>query len=342
MTRAQNLKNWLETKSTKYDLDLNNISNASTDASFRSYFRIPSGSHKTLIAMDAPPSHENTQAFIHAGTLLQSVGINTPKILEQDLEQGFLIISDLGQHTYYQLIQDKIDDAQLQTMYRQALDSLVQMQASSTNGLPHYNQELLLSELNLYTQWYVEQHKQIKLSQEQKAVLESAFQSITQHNAKSPQVFVHRDFHSPNLIVNYETENYANPGIIDYQDALLGPITYDIASLVMDARTTWTEGQQLDWAIRYWQKARDAKLPVPEDFAQFHIDYEWMSLQRNLRILGVFTRLSIRDGKHHYLDHIPRVLEYIRQVSTRYNELARLNMLINQIEGIEIKAGYTF
>lgn len=342
MTRTHALKIWLQTKADKYSLDLNNISNASSDASFRSYFRIPSQEHKSLIAMDAPPSHENTLAFIHAGNLLRESGIRVPSILEQDLEQGFLLITDLGQQTYYQIVQNDIDDLQLQTMYRQALKALVQMQTASTNGLPTYNQNLLLEELELFTQWYVGKYKQVELNDTQNKILESAFKLITKHNAKSPMVFVHRDFHSPNLIANPETKDHTNPGIIDYQDALLGPITYDIASLVMDARTTWTEEQQLDWSIRYWQAAREANLPVPADFAQFHIDYEWMSLQRNLRILGVFSRLSIRDNKHHYLDHIPRVLEYIRQVTTRYNELAALNMVINQIEGIEVKAGYTF
>jgi hypothetical protein len=152
-------------------------------------------------------------------------------------------------------------------------------------------------------------------------------------------VLVHRDFHSPNLML---TPPATNPGVIDYQDALAGPISYDIASLVTDARTTWDEAQQLDWAIRYWEKARASGLPVPADFADFHRQYEWISLQRNLRIMGVFSRLSLRDGKHHYLDHMPRVSGYVRQVAARYSAFRPLIRLLDRLQNVQAQQGYTF
>ncbi|XOT96954.1 aminoglycoside phosphotransferase family protein, partial [Alcaligenes pakistanensis] len=165
------------------------------------------------------------------------------------------------------------------------------------------------------------------------------FAQLVQANVQSATVLVHRDFHSPNLMMPLPGQT--EPGVIDYQDALAGPITYDIASLVMDARVTWTEEQQLDWAIRYWQAAMEAGLDVPADFAIFHQQYEWMGLQRNLRILGVFARLSLRDGKHHYLDHMPRLLGYVHQVASRYECFNALLRLLNRLEGRQTILGMT-
>ena len=198
--------------------------------------------------------------------------------------------------------------------------------------------ERLAQELTVFPEWYAQRHCQIELNDTERQTLHDSFTTLIQDNVQQPCVLVHRDFHSPNIMVN----NHGLPGIIDYQDALVGPITYDIASLVMDARTTWEEPQQLDWAIRYWEAAKAARLPVAADFADFHRAYEWMSLQRNLRILGVFARLSYRDGKHHYLDHMPRVNTYVRQVAGRYNAFRPLLRLLDKLENRQVSVGYTF
>ena len=196
--------------------------------------------------------------------------------------------------------------------------------------------ERLMQELTVFPEWYAKHHCQVDLSDAEQQVLHDSFTMLTQDNVQQPSVLVHRDFHSPNIMTG------DRPGIIDYQDALAGPITYDIASLVMDARTTWEEPQQLDWAIRYWEAAKAAGLPIAPDFADFHRAYEWMGLQRNLRILGVFARLSHRDGKHHYLDHMPRVNAYVRQVAGRYNAFRPLLRVLDKLENRETKVGYTF
>lgn len=339
--RDQALMAWLQSQASQHGLDLDCISPASSDASFRRYFRLgtPNG---TVIAMDAPPARENSQPFVDVTHLLQQTGLNVPHILAQDLSQGFLLLTDLGEQTYYQAVQQGLNDARLQSLYRDAIAALVQMQSASATHLPRYDQPRLLDELSLFSDWYVETHRQASLDDSEKETLARTFQMLTEHNAKAATVFVHRDFHSPNLIVHTGPDTHKNPGIIDYQDAVAGPITYDIASLVMDARTTWEEPQQLDWAIRYWQAAREAGLPVDDDFARFHVAYEWMGLQRNLRVLGVFARLSHRDGKHHYLDHMPRVSQYIRQVARRYDVFHPLLRILDRVENVQSVSGYTF
>lgn len=339
--RDQALQAWLESLTETHRLNLQSVSPASTDASFRRYFRIDSA-QGTVIAMDAPPRQEDSHLFVHVTHLLEQTGLNVPDILEQDLDQGFLLLGDLGRQTYYQAIRDGLDDARLQKLYRDAIAALVIQQTASTDGLPRYDQPRLLDELGVFSEWYVKTHRQVVLNDTEQTTLAQAFYTLTTHNAKADTVFVHRDYHSPNLIVHEGPDAHLNPGIIDYQDAVLGPITYDIASLVMDARTTWEEPQQLDWAIRYWEAAKTAGLPVDADFANFHTAYEWMSLQRNLRVLGVFARLSHRDGKHHYLDHIPRVNAYVRQVARRYGPFQPLLRILDKIDDIPVVAGYTF
>lgn len=340
--RTHALDTWLKRLTDTHQLDLQSISPASSDASFRRYFRITSAKHGTVIAMDAPPEQENSQPFVDVTRLLQQVNLNVPDILAQDLDQGFLLLTDLGTQTYFQAVQRPLDDATLQKLYRDAIAALVTLQTANTVTLPRYDEGCLLDELSLFTEWYARVHRQITLDTEDESRLAQAFAMLASHNARAGTVFVHRDFHSPNLIVHDGLTADFNPGIIDYQDAVAGPITYDIASLVMDARTTWEEPQQLDWAIRYWEAARAADLPVDTDFADFHTAYEWMSLQRNLRVLGVFARLSHRDDKHHYLDHIPRVNAYVRQVATRYGVFRPLLRVLDKIDNIQVTSGYTF
>lgn len=339
--RLDLLHTWLDSLQSRYALKIDSLRPASSDASFRRYFRIDTDK-LPLIIMDAPPPHEDCAPFIRIADKLRAVGLNTPKILEQNLVDGFLLLNDLGQQTYFQRLQSEIDEVELNHLYRDALQALVTMQTADASDLPVYDRQRLKDELSLFPEWYIRQHHKTELSEVEAKQLEAIFELLVEHNAKQAQVFVHRDYHSPNLMICTPEIHGPNPGVIDFQDALLGPISYDLVSLVMDARTTWEEPQQLDWAIRYWEMARAANLAVPADFADFHIDYEFMGLQRNLRILGVFARLAIRDNKSHYLQHIPRVNAYVRQVASRYQVFKPLLRLLDRLDNIETKVGYTF
>ncbi|CAB3696828.1 aminoglycoside phosphotransferase family protein [Achromobacter pestifer] len=340
-SRLTLIRNWLEGLPADLNLAVDTLRPASADASFRRYFRLDAG-ERTLIVMDAPPAHEDCRPFLHVGQLLADAGLNVPKVLAQDLDQGLLLLSDLGEQTYYQRIQAGLPDSQLQTMYREALAALVQLQQASTTGLATYDTARLADELKLFPEWYVQKHHGMALDDKTSNALEKIFALLSASNGGQAQVLVHRDFHSPNLMVCDQPQYGPNPGIIDFQDALAGPITYDLASLVTDARTTWEEPQQLDWAIRYWEMARAAGLPVDADFADFHRAYEWMGLQRNLRILGVFARLNHRDGKTHYLAHMPRVNAYVRQVAQRYGVFTPLLRLLDKLDDRQVSVGYTF
>ena len=281
-TRLVSLKSWLSTLPAELGLEAETLRPASSDASFRRYFRIDH-TGGTAIIMDAPPPQEDCRPFLHVGQRLRDAGLHVPTILAQDLQQGFLLMSDLGSHTYYQRIQEGVEDTELQQLYRPALHALVKIQQADADNLPQYDAARLIDELSVFREWYVEQHCKASLSDAEVATLNETFRVLAEDNAAQPFVLVHRDYHSPNLMVPNNPGH--EPGIIDFQDAVVGPITYDIASLVTDARYTWEEEQQLDWAIRYWEAARNAGLPVGTNFADFHRAYEWMSLQRNLRIL---------------------------------------------------------
>lgn len=337
-SRRAALERWLLSIASQHQLDLSTLATASSDASFRRYFRLDAGTG-TAVVMDAPPAQEDCGPFLHVTKLLADAGLNVPAILAENREEGFLLLSDLGRDTFYQAVQAGLDDSRLQSMYRGALGALARMQQASTQGLQAFDAPRLLEELSVFPQWYAQKHCQAELSGDEQSALSDTFGMLVADNASQPRVLVHRDFHSPNLMVGDSDDA---PGIIDYQDALAGPITYDIASLVMDARTTWEEPQQLDWAIRYWEMARARGLPVGDDFASFHRAYEWTGLQRNLRILGVFARLSHRDGKHHYLDHMPRVSAYVRQVAGRYNVFRPLLRILDKLENRQAATGYTF
>ena len=326
------LHTWLTTLPSELGAAPDSLRPASSDASFRRYFRIDLR-EGTAIIMDAPPLHEDCQPFLHVGQRLHETGLRVPQILAQNLEQGFLLMSDLGAHTFYQALQQGLDEAALQALYRPALSALVRMQQARCDDLPAYDAPRLLEELSVFREWYVEKHCQATLSQAEEIALAEVFALLAADTAAQPTVLVHRDYHSPNLMLPQALGE--EPGVIDFQDAVAGPITYDIASLAADARYTWEEDHQLDWAIRYWEMARAAGLPVGDDFADFHRAYEWMSLQRNLRILGVFVRLSLRDGKHHYLDHLPRVNNYVRQVAERYGQFRPLLRLLNRLDGVQ-------
>ncbi|MEZ2743153.1 aminoglycoside phosphotransferase family protein [Paenalcaligenes hominis] len=336
--RFQQLVHWLGTLSPSLGLDVDQLQPASSDASFRRYYRLP-GADQNYIVMDAPPAQENNAAFVDVQRRLAQVGAKTPTILAYEADQGFMLLSDLGTQNYYQALQDGLDPAALQALYRLAIEELVRVQQADTTGLTVYDASRMLEELQLFDQWYIQQYCHTELTDAERKSLDQLSHTLVTDNVKHGAVLVLRDFHSPNLMM--PTDASLQPGLIDFQDAVIGPITYDIASLVMDARYTWDEEQQLDWAVRYWQAAHHAGLPIATDFAEFHKAYEWMSVQRNLRILGVFSRLSIRDGKHHYLDHIPRVNQYLRQVFGRYEEFNPLRRLFDRLENKQTVLGLT-
>lgn len=337
-SRFEKLRNWLFSFKDNYGFDLDSLRAASSDASFRRYFRVDA-KDGTFIIMDAPPEKEDCKPFINISERLKEASVNVPKILEKDETEGFLLLNDLGEKNYYSAIHDGLSDQKIQSIYLKAINELIKMQKANKEALPKYSKEKMLEELKLFPEWYVSKLSKYELSAPQSIQLEEIFNLICERTSKEAQVFVHRDFHSPNIM--YSPNDIA-PGIIDFQDTVEGPISYDLVSLIMDARTTWDETRQLDWAIRYWEQAKSAGLQVPDDFSVFHENYEWMGLQRNLRILGVFARLSIRDGKHHYLDHIPRVKKYVHQVADRYSKLKPISKLLNDIDQVKTRFGYTF
>jgi aminoglycoside/choline kinase family phosphotransferase len=306
---------------------------ASADASFRRYFRVFLDG-RTLIAMDAPPEREDSRAFIRVAQLLRQSGLNAPEILEHDLAQGFLLVTDLGTTSYLAALNE--DNADF--LFGDATTALVRWQADSRPGvLPEYDEALLRRELQLFPEWYVGRHLGLTLTGPQREALETAFRAIVERNLAEPRVYVHRDFMPRNLMVANP-----NPGILDFQDAVHGPISYDVACLYRDAFVSWDEERVLDGTIRYWEKARRAALPVRADFAEFWRDVEWMGLQRHLKVLGIFARLHHRDGKAGYLEDTPRFLGYVRHTVGRYNELAPLGRLLDEIEGKRPEARLSF
>jgi aminoglycoside/choline kinase family phosphotransferase len=322
-TRIDTLRGWLKGLEPSWQLDLATLAPASADASFRRYFRIESKNptYPTLIVMDAPPQHEPLDAFIEIDLLLFEAGLHVPQILEQNIEDGFLLLSDLGHKTYLEALNNESANA----LYRDASHALVQMQlASKPNVLPNYDQALLQRELDLFPEWYLKQHLQLELSAIQTAQMRQAFALIIENNLAQEKVLVHRDFHSRNLMVTAQN----NPGILDFQDAVYGPITYDAASLWRDAYIAWPEEMVIDWVIQFWEEGRKSGLPMPSDFGQFYRDFEWMGLQRHLKVLGIFARLFHRDGKDGYLKDIPLVLDYAIATANRYIELKPLARIL--------------
>ena len=314
------------------------IEPASADASFRRYFRVTLDNDETRIVMDAPPEHEDCRPFLHVATLFSDAGVHVPEVYAQDLEQGFLLLSDLGNTTYLNVL----DAATAPRLYRDANAALVDIQRASRPGiLPDYDHALLQRELNLFPDWYIAQHLGLVLDDAQSTVLRSVFDAILANNLAQTKVFVHRDYHSRNLMV-VDGSHPANPGIIDFQDAVYGPITYDLVSLYRDAYISWDEQQELDFVIRYWEMARQAGLPVNANFDVFYRDYEWMGAQRQIKVLGIFARLFHRDGKDGYLKDMPRVMAYLRRTCERYGELRPLARLLDQLENRQVESGLTF
>lgn len=310
------------------------VAPASADASFRRYFRVSFDDGSSRIVMDAPPEHEDCRPFVHVARLFAAAGVNVPAVLAEDLDQGFLLLTDFGSRTYL----DELGEAAADGLYGDALASLVKIQLATREGvLPAYDRATLEREIRLFPEWYVRRHLGVELAPAEAQALEAVFEGLLACNLAEPRVFVHRDYHSRNLMLTDP-----NPGILDFQDALHGPITYDLVSLLRDAYVEWPEARVLDWAIRYWERARAARLPVRADFAEFYRDFEWMGVQRQLKVLGIFARLWHRDGKDRYLSDLPLVSRYLRRTATRYRELAPLARLLDRVEDRAAGAGFTF
>jgi N-acetylmuramate 1-kinase len=333
-TRLQQLQDWLSNIA-EPAVTVNSIRPASSDASFRRYFRLDSPDGNTYIAMDAPPPQEDVNPFIHVAEVFGASGASVPKILAKDVERGFLLLSDLGNTTYlHQLNHDTAHK-----LYLDAIDSLILVQAQSQPGvLPEYDRALLHRELMLFPDWYIGKHLGQTLTDKQTESLNKVFDMLLANNLAQPQVYVHRDYHSRNLMVL----DKGNPGILDFQDAVYGPITYDLVSLLRDAYIQWDEEMVLDWVIRYWERARRAGLPVNPDIDAFYRDFEFMGLQRHIKVLGIFARLYHRDGKDAYLKDMPLVMEYTRKAAGRYNTLAPLIRLLDELENKGESVGFTF
>jgi aminoglycoside/choline kinase family phosphotransferase len=332
------LTDWLATLNL---VDAGSRRPASSDASFRRYFRLdvlPALRDKlgdTLVAMDAPPERENVPAFIHVDGLLCDAGVTVPAIVAQDVERGFLLLSDLGTTTYL----NRLDADNAPFMYSDAVEALLKFQLASQPGvLPEFDRAFVLRELNIFPEWYVARHLGITMTDQQKAQLDGVFETICANVLAQPQVYMHRDFHSRNLMYLEQ----GNPGVLDFQDAVFGPVTYDLASLLRDAYIQWDEELVLDWVVRYWQSAKKLGLPVNPDIDAFYRDFEFMGLQRHLKILGIFCRLNYRDSKSIYMGDLPTVMDYVRKTANRYKELKPLLRLLDTFEEKGPQVGYTF
>ena len=323
--RRAALERWLASHlGSEFGDDRFSLTPASEDASFRRYFRVRGPEGRTLIAMDAPPDKEDCRPFVHVARLLREAGLNAPEVLAQDLAQGFLLLSDLGTRTYLQ----ELGAGNAVQLFGDATEALVRWQLATRPGqLPPYDEALLRREMNLFPEWYIERHLRKTLAQEEKQSLEGIFRLLVQSALAQPAVYVHRDYMPRNLMVCEP-----NPGVLDFQDAVLGPITYDVASLFRDAFVSWEDAQVLDWSVRYWERAKRAGLPVEQDFGEFWRAFEWMGLQRHLKVLGIFARINYRDGKPKYLEDTPRFIAYARSVAARYGALAPLVRLLDEIE----------
>ena len=318
--RLEQLKVWLNDCGIGYQ----SIEPASADASFRRYFRI-SDHGCTFIVMDAPPGKEDCKPFIYIANLFLQRGLNVPKILQQDLEQGFLLLSDLGTTVFLsELNSDTVDD-----MYRVAMDALLQLQQHENPDLPVYDESLLRTEMNLFTDWYLAKHLNIRLDNAQKDILEQNFALLVENALAQPQVCVHRDYHSRNLMIN--KDNPRQPGVIDFQDAVIGAVTYDLVSLLKDCYIQWPREKVETWVHYFYSQALSRNIISDVSFETFLRWFDLMGLQRHIKVAGIFSRLYHRDGKDGYLNDIPLTMEYIFEVLKIYPEFKPLQILLNDI-----------
>jgi aminoglycoside/choline kinase family phosphotransferase len=351
--REQAFAHWLHVLAPVHGLLPETVRPASADASFRRYFRVnraPDVGGGACIVMDAPPEQENCRPFVHVAGLMAAAGLRVPDILAWDEVQGFMLLSDVGTHTLLDVI-DPAQPSRHLPQYRSAVAALLAWQTATRPGvLPVCDAALLHRELQLFPDWYLTRHKGLSLSATQTAMLQHTFDTLVQRNLAGPQVFVHRDFMPRNLMVPEPGAVAATPaqalGVLDFQDAVHGPVTYDIACLMRDAFLTWEEDMVLEVTIRYWEQARKLGLldfdGWSEDFGAFYRAVEWMGLQRHLKVLGIFARLTLRDGKPKYLADAPRFVFYVRNTASRYRELAPLLRFMDQVEQLQAASGYAF
>ncbi|CAN5509598.1 phosphotransferase [soil metagenome] len=335
-SRRAAFEQWLAAVTPAHRLQAHTLRSASSDASFRRYFRIDGGAGTSFIVMDAPPPLEDVRPFIHIAGLIAQAGLNAPQILAQDIEHGFLLLTDLGSTLYLQALQEAVardDNKAADVLMREAIGALVQWQRhGDATALPAYDDALLRRELALFPEWCVQRECGATWTAEEQATWAAACDKLVASALTQPTVAVHRDYMPRNLMVCAGLSG-ANPGILDFQDAVRGPITYDVASLLRDAFISWDESQEIDWAVRYWQAARKAGLPLQDDFGEFWRELEWMGLQRHLKVLGIFCRLNHRDGKPKYSEDLPRFFAYAHKVAARYNDLRPLSRLLEPLMG---------
>ena len=318
-TRLETLKDWV---SKVLDVSEYELRPASADASFRRYFRVTSRG-ATHIVMDAPPDKEDMRPFIEIAHRLHQLGLNVPEVLEQDLGRGYLLLTDLGDRMYL----PQLNAGTVERLYGDALGALVVLQTgifTDATFLPEYDEPLLRREMELFREWYLGRHLGLNLDAGRQALLDAAFTRLAAAALEQPRVWVHRDYHSRNLMVTARN----NPGILDFQDAVRGPITYDLVSLLRDCYIAWPRAQVEEWALGYQTLALQSGLPVCEDEAGFLRWFDLMGVQRHLKASGIFARLNHRDGKPGYLQDIPRTLGYVVEVSGRYPELQDLHALL--------------
>lgn len=315
------------------------LSPASADASFRRYFRATWPDGETVILMDAPPDKEDVGPFVQIAGLMAKAGLTAPKVLAADVENGYLLLNDLGNTGYLKALH-AADAKEADTLIRGAIKALVQWQVSSQPGvLPAYDEALLRRELGLFPEWCIGKHAGLTLSEKEQGWLNGVMDALVQSALAQPSVFVHRDYMPRNMM---RTDDVGVPAILDFQDAVYGPITYDVVSLFRDAFISWDEERELDWVIRYWEAARKAGLPVHADFGDFWRAYEFMGMQRHLKVLGIFCRLNYRDGKSHYLEDLPRFFNYTYRTAERYAELRPLVPILERLSPRDLQIGYTF
>ena len=335
--RAAAFGRWFDAVAPRHGLDRGSLHLASADASARRYFRVAGSGAGSFIVMDSPSAEDSVAAFVRIGGLIRGAGLNGPRVLEQDTHQGFLLLDDLGDTQYLAALR-QADHAGADALMRDAIGALIQWQLKGDcSGLPPYDDALLRREVQLFPDWCVAKEFGVVWTAKEQETWQTVSQRLIDSALAQPQVAVHRDWMPRNLMVCAR-----NPGVLDFQDAVRGPITYDLASLLRDAFLSWDEEHELDWAVRYWQEARHAGLPVDADFGEFWRQTEWMGLQRHLKILGIFCRLKHRDGKAHYSEDLPRFFNYATKVANRYGPLRSLLNLLEPLTGAAVQAGYTF
>lgn len=322
-TRFQQLQSWLQVELKTQDL---HISPASADASFRRYFRVEHNG-ESLIAMDAPPDREDSHPFVQVAGYLAAMQINAPRVLAKNFQDGFFLLTDMGKQHYLSVLNKDNAD----TLYRDAMQVLIrllQQGAVYLPGLPPFDEAMLMREMHLFRDWYLQTHLGLRLSSAQSAIIEACFAYLADQALAQPRVFVHRDYHSRNLMY---LANAENPGVLDFQDAVAGPLCYDLVSLLRDCYIDWPRARVENWVSDYHHQLQDAGLFRAISLEQFMDWFNLMGMQRQLKASGIFARLNHRDGKPGYLDDIPRTLGYLLQVAPDYASLRPFVQLLDDL-----------